>query len=73
MDQCEKQYEGSAAGRIMDAIIGAIALPSLEKLACTECREMICRKDMPKHMSQHIEIFEMVGQSERESYQIAHS
>lgn len=73
MDNFEKQYEGSAAKRIMDAIMGAIVPHPLSKKECKECQLWVTEKDMPKHMSEHIELYEMVGQSERESWEIAHS
>jgi hypothetical protein len=70
----QKPKLGSVTERIMNAILGIPPVHPLHKSACKECGTPICKKDMPTHMSQHIEVYESVAneQSEREAYRIAH-
>jgi hypothetical protein len=77
MKQIENQpeFDGSAAKRIMDAIMGTPAPHPLSKSPCKECGEMVCKKDMQHHLDEHLAFYEMVAQieSEWEAYRIAHS
>lgn len=45
----------------------------LSKPPCKECGEMVCKKDMQAHLDQHIEVYEIVGQTESEAYRLANS